>query len=384
MAEAIRLSPELPIDNRGKAEFVLDYMHRNLLRSYSFTQTRVDIMLTNGRYNCVSSAVLYMILCKSLGLETSGVMTRDHAFIIVHIDGEDIDVETTNRNGFEPGRRREFLDDFGRLTGFAYVPPGNYRDRQTINTIELLSLILRNRIAELEGRNRFAEAVPLAVDRTALLMGETSQAHDVFDANSESQSTFFEDPYQNLLDRLLNYGNSLLIARQEEDALNWAALASARYPAEMRWLDFRRTGIDTTLANSTNRIRTVQDGENTIAAIEEARRNQQISEARANEFLTSAIQRTASILSAPPNRDWLAAIKFIEEKIARFGSNRDLERTLSDYRSNRAADFHNRFATAWNRRNYDEAERILNEGLAEFPNDRRLLANRETVNRQRQ
>ena len=140
MAEAIRLSPGLPADNRGKAEFILDYMHRNLLRSYSFTQTRVDIMLTNGRFNCVSSAALYTILCKSLGLQTSGVMTIDHAFVIVHIDSEDIDVETTNRNGFDPGRRREFHDEFGRLTGFAYVPPGSYRDRQTISTIELISL----------------------------------------------------------------------------------------------------------------------------------------------------------------------------------------------------------------------------------------------------
>jgi hypothetical protein len=48
-------------------------------------------------------------------------------------------------------------------------------------------------------------------------------------------------------------------------------------------------------------------------------------------------------------------------------------------KSGHATDYHNRFATAWNRRNYDEAERILNEGLAKFPDDRQLLSNKETI-----
>jgi hypothetical protein len=49
----------------------------------------------------------------------------------------------------------------------------------------------------------------------------------------------------------------------------------------------------------------------------------------------------------------------------------------------RAIDFHNRFAAAWNRRDFDTAERILNEGLIEFPDDPQLLQNLETINRNR-
>ena len=52
--------------------------------------------------------------------------------------------------------------------------------------------------------------------------------------------------------------------------------------------------------------------------------------------------------------------------------------------ANRVSDFHNRFAAAWNRRNYDEARRILDEGLAEFPGDRQLLSDREIADRYRQ
>jgi hypothetical protein len=73
----------------------------------------------------------------------------------------------------------------------------------------------------------------------------------------------------------------------------------------------------------------------------------------------------------------------MESAIARYGSNRELEQALRTYRDNLAADYHNRFASAWNRRNFDEARRILNEGLAEFPDNRQLLSDRDIVDRQR-
>lgn len=417
IAEAIRTSPQLPSGDRERAEFVLEFMHRNLLRVYSLHQTRVDTMLTNGRFNCVSSSALYMILAKSIGLNLSGVMTRDHAFVMIHIDGENIDVETTNIHGFDPGNRREFHDAFGRITGFVYVPPLNYRDRQTIAPIELVSLILTNRIAELESRNRFAEAIPLAIDRAALLNGSSLTAS----GNVNSPASIFPDPYMVVLDRLFNYGAFLLRSRREEESLRWAAYTLAVFPYEDRWSELNLAAvnnrinrfvqanqiteakaflenhknvlspadhtnletmlIDTGLLSRANRIRSAADGDSVAAAIEEARINQSISDARANELLTFTIQRTASILSAAPGRDWVAAINYIEGAIERFGSNRELERILQNYRNNRAVDFHNRFAAAWNRRNFDEAIRILDEGLSYFPDDRQLLRNRETVER---
>jgi hypothetical protein len=98
-------------------------------------------------------------------------------------------------------------------------------------------------------------------------------------------------------------------------------------------------------------------------------------------MLTFAVRKTTTVLTANPGRDWLVAIHYIENALARFGPNRELEQTLQTYRTNRATDFHNRFATAWNRRNFDEARRILDEGLAEFPADRQLLNDMETMNK---
>ena len=422
---ALNNSPELPDSDREKAEFILTYMHRNFLRTYMLYQTRIDTIFTNGSYNCVSSAALYIILCESAGIRTSGVMTREHAFVIVHIDGQDIDVETTNRYGFEPGNRREFHDQFGRLTGFSYVPAQNYRARQTITKIELISLILNNRIGDVERRNNFSDAVPLAVDRAALLLGNSLSVS----AEAYSSEYLFADPRKDLMDRLINYGAALLRTNREEDGLRWAVLASSVYPDTERWQDFLLTAannriarfirerkqtdarnflennkihltetiydqldkivIDAELLNRANHIANAAEGNTILADIEHARDNGKMNDGRASELITFTIQKTAAVLCAAPTagssggRDWRAAIRYIENAISVYGINRELEQNLRTYRGNLATDYHNRFAAEWNRRNYDEAERILNEGLEEFPDNRQLLNNRQTVNRHR-
>jgi len=419
--ETLNNSPAQPELAKEKAEFILGFMHKNFLKSYSLNQTRIGTLLSNGRFNCVSSAVLYMILCGSAGLYANGVITKDHAFMTLHIGESDIDVETTNPYGFDPGNRKEFSDQFGKVTGFAYVPARNYRDRQTIGQIELISLIMNNRIAELTSRGNYAEAVPVAIDRAALLMGNLSAVGP--DAAKKSYGPIFENPFKNFMDQLFNYGANLLKAGREKDCLAWAAAASSTYPDESRWQEFILAAannhimryikagkitdaknfledqktlinpanyaqletivIDAELLDNVNKIRTAADGDAVVNAIDQARSSGRITEKRAAEMLTFAVQKTTSVLTAAPARDWRAAVAYIEAVLARFGANRELEQALKTYRGNIAADFHNRFAAAWNKKNYDEAESILNEGLAEFPDDRQLLSDRATIAKNR-
>ena len=408
-------SLELPPAGREKAEFILQYLH-TILRTYSLYQTRVDTVFTNGVYNCVSSAVLYMILCESAGIRTSAVITKEHAFIMVHIDGQNIDVETTNRYGFDPGNRKEFHDHFGRLTGFSYVPAQNYRDRQTINHLELISLILNNRIADFERRNNYFDAVPLAIDRAVLLLGESMSV-----INEYYFTDLFKDPRKDLIDRLINYGATLLRANREEDGLRWAIAASSKYRNDNRWQEFILASInnritryirerkiddarvflesnrnlltnanllqldtvvtDSELLNRANQSTTAAEGDAVINDIFAAQNSGIMSERRASELLTLAIQRTAASLCASPGRNWRAAIIYLEASLVKIGANRVIEQALQTYRSNLAAEYHNRFAAEWNKRNFDEAERILNEALQEFPTNRQLPANRDIVNR---
>jgi len=416
---ALNSSADLPSSGKERAEFVLDFMHKNYLKSYSLNQTRIDTVFSNGVFNCVSSAVLFVILCESAGIRTSGVITKEHAFVIVHINNQDFDVETTNRFGFDPGNKKEFHDSSGKITGFAYVPPQNYRDRQTISKIELISLILNNRIAEHEKRNRFADAVPISIDRAALLFGNSLAVN----YEAAAQDFIFIDPRRDLLDRLINFGSTLLKANKEEDAIRWAEIASSRYPENDRWQEYYFASInnrisrfvkdkkiieavnflesnkkhlseknyaqldtvliDADILNRANLIKTTDDGDAVNKLIEQAQGSGKIPKKRADELLTFSVQKTASVLGAAPARNWRAAIQYIETAVSKYGSNRELEQALKTYRGNLAAEYHNRFAAEWNKKNYDEAERILNEGLKEFPTDRQLLSNRDIVNRQK-
>ncbi|MCL2213887.1 MAG: hypothetical protein FWC06_01635 [Treponema sp.] len=416
-AAAVNNSNDLPASDRERAEYIFSYMHTNILRTYSYYQTRIDTIFTNGSYNCVSSAVLYMILCGAAGINTSGVITREHAFVTVHIDGQDIDVETTNRYGFDPGNRREFHDQFGRVTGFTYVTAQNYRDRQTISNIEMISLILNNRIADFERRGNFINAVPLAIDKATLLLGDTFTVS----ADAASVEHLFTDPRKDLTDRLLNYAGTFLRSNREEDGIIWALSVSSMYPSQDRWDTFLQAAvnnritrflretkitearnflnnnkthiteeeyagfdtviIETDLTNRAGRINSKAAGDSVINDTEQARKENRLSENRANELIIFAVLKTAAAVSAAPLRDWRGAIGYIENAVARFGTSRELEQSLNTYRNNLAADYHNRFASEWNKRNYEEAQLILNEGLKEFPNNRQLQSDKEIVNR---
>ncbi|MDR1420785.1 MAG: hypothetical protein LBI86_10455 [Treponema sp.] len=411
---AAELAADLPSGPRERGEYVLLFMHKKFLKSYSTLQTRVDTLLESGRYNCVSSAVLYLVLARSAGLAVRGVMTKDHAFVQVNTgqgtSGEEfVDVETTNPYGFDPGNRKEFHDGFGRLTGFAYVPPGNYRDRSSITPIELVSLVLSNRIADLENRNRFAEAVPLSASRTALLEGRQNPT-----ANS-----FFEDPRRDLVTRIFNFGASLLGAGREEDALRWAAFAGPLYPDDRRWQEFVNAAVnnrlvkfirqkriedardflagfvpvlseenyermdamvlEAELAEMAQAVTSADQAEGALAAIAAAEKRAVLPAERTAELRTFVVGKTAALLASPPARDWSAAIAFLEKAASSYGSNRQWEQAIESYRANYAAEYHNRFADAYNGRKFGEAQNIIEEGLSKFPGDRRLLADRQRL-----
>jgi hypothetical protein len=316
-----------PAEARDRGDYILSYMHRQFLRSYSARQSRLDTLLSNGRYNCVSSAVLYLILARSQGLDVRGVATADHAFVTLVRGDEAWDVETTNLYGFDPGNRREFQDQFGKLTGFAYVPARNYRNRIELSPLELISLIIHNHIADLERQGRYDLAVPLALNRASLLA----------ERENPVVSSFFADPRQDLRDRLLNYGASLLNAGKEEEGLRWALYAGPAFSAadghnDPRWQNYLNMLVSNRVAKF----------------------------GRARQFTAA--------------RDFLAEWESWVDP----AENRRLEAMVDNWL---VTDFHNRFAAAFNRRDYSLAQGILDQALGEFPGDRRLLSDQNSLER---
>jgi hypothetical protein len=360
-------------DAKAQGDYILSYMHRKFLRSYSTRQSRLDTLLSNGRYNCVSSAVLYLILAKSQGLEARGVATRDHAFVTVTQGDEFWDVETTNLYGFDPGNRREFHDQFGKLTGFAYVPARNYRDRIGLSPLELISLIIHNHIADLEQQGRYDRAVPLALSRVSLLAERRTPA----------VSDFFADPGQDLRERILNYGASLLNAGREEEGLRWAVYAGPSFAGaggqdDPRWQNY----INLLVSNRTVKLCRAGRFDEAHGFLADNRSLIDSSEYRTLETMITDAELTTLANGVKQAADAVSAMARLDEAESAGLLPVSRARELRDHLSLwLVTDFHNRFAAAFNRRDYSLARTILDEGLAKFPDNRQLLGDSGTLER---
>ncbi len=379
-----------------KGEQVLGFLHDRYLVRYSEPQTRVDVLLSEGTHNCVSSAVVYMILARAVGLSAKGVSTPDHAFCAVATAGRHVDVETTTRYGFDPGRKKEFTDAFGNTTGFSYVAPGNYALRDDMSDKELLGLILQNRISVLEKRDDFARAAALAVDRYAFLGGGEKARSD-------------------LVKELINYAASLNATSRYQDALAFidrvraehgghpeftriaqvlvhnrtVELSNAGFLEEARSLILERRDTGDLSASDAATLRTTvgeqylstvvrrMPFEDAVRLVEEMHTDEEISEPRRRDFLVFLYGTEAERQGR--SRDFLGALSIIQEAISTVGPDARLLRAADAHERNYEALMHNRFADRFNRKDYTGAAEVLREALRELPDSRRLREDQDLL-----
>jgi len=200
-----RLAGEQDLYRKGKR--LLTLLHRRTLSGYSENQSKMDVLLEDGVYNCVSSGVLYMVMASGLGLEVQGVIVPDHAFVSVMTAEGRVDVETTTEYGFDPGAVRNFNDTFMEMTGFRYLPPSDYEKREIIGKKQFVGLIYQNRIAMLQRKGDHRTAAALAVD------------HYILDPGSR----------EDLAGLLLNYINVLAGTKRYTEALTIIEQAEKRF-----------------------------------------------------------------------------------------------------------------------------------------------------------
>ncbi|MDR2149569.1 MAG: hypothetical protein LBO67_01850 [Spirochaetaceae bacterium] len=404
---------DIPADSALRGEYLLSYLYKTILRSYSERQTKIETALRTGDYNCVSSAVLYSIFAHAAGLDVRAAITQDHAFVTLNVGTAEnpklIDIETTNKYGFNPGSNKEFHDSFGR-TGFVYTAPGNYTARASISSFELVSLILTNRMADLD--TRIFETLPLAANRAILLSQRDNPVN----------SPLFVDPQADFYERLLYVAqihgaagkldqmlpwvqHALLLAQQmrgeaatdtqwEERVymaldtllsvlLNNQQIAQARqtllnnreavnrshYAAlDAKVLDAERWLVERDLIGQLNAVRTQSDAEAALKALNEAAPF--FEERRITELRNMLLVNEAYLVMQ--EKGLREAIAFAESALAHYGRNQILEQNLQAYRSNRVAELHNRFADLWNSGNRSAASAFIQEALREFPTNRQL------------
>jgi tetratricopeptide (TPR) repeat protein len=142
----------------ARGEKLLRFLHAGpMARGYSLHQSSLAVLLDTGKFNCVSSAVLYNVLARRLGLDVRAIEIPGHVFSILYDGDRAADVETTTREGFNPARTlREKLAAEG---GTAYIPEKHKKLRREVGDWGLVALLYYNRGVERSLARQFPEAV---------------------------------------------------------------------------------------------------------------------------------------------------------------------------------------------------------------------------------
>jgi hypothetical protein len=421
-----------PGDASSLAEELLGALHAGILLRYEVDATSLTDILDRGRFNCVSSAVLYLLGLERLGLAGGGVRTADHAFCFVSLpDGRSVDVETTNPYGYDPGTRKEFTDSFGSLTGYSYVPPGAYARRTSIGQRALVGLILSNRSAIVERRGDYRASLGLGValdalqadadsraflfDRINNLVASLVQKRDYAAAEGaaaaaitalgadprllELRNTAAYDRVLGIYDagrylESLDAAASLAAAgRNSPELASLAEAALGRLLAERikagdpagarRLLEARRellgaAALGRLSAGLVDAELVAAAGTMEPAAFAEAADRAlaagEIGAARRRELVVYAYGNAATRLAA--RREWLAAAALAAEGSSRAGGEASLARAAEGFRGNFVAEAHNLFARLYNAGDYRGALAAAEAGLALLPGNPTLSADR--------
>ncbi len=143
-----------------RGERLLKYLHsKPLAAGYVAQQTDLSTLLETGHYNCVSSATIYNILGRRIGLDVRAVEVPDHAFSILYHGSQHADVEVTTVQGFKPSRDPKALETFRQQTGFRYIPDRHPEQRREIRETGLISIIYYNHGVMHSEQKEYGEAL---------------------------------------------------------------------------------------------------------------------------------------------------------------------------------------------------------------------------------
>jgi hypothetical protein len=136
------------------------------LGSYELNQSRVTGIFDGGRYNCISSAMLFTVLARAFGLPVRGVVVPTHAFVEMGAPGGKIlEVETTSDKGFDWVHDARFYRDgaaqWSSQRGLRPVTLDDYEKRQILEPYRFMARGMQNQMVYERGdqdRGRLAEA----------------------------------------------------------------------------------------------------------------------------------------------------------------------------------------------------------------------------------
>ncbi|NNM54138.1 MAG: hypothetical protein HKM05_05385 [Spirochaetales bacterium] len=366
---------------------LLKTLHQEFLHRYSTEQTRLDVLLKTGDYNCVSSALVYLILGRRLGLTVEAVEVPSHAFCRVEV-GSWVDVETTTAQGWDPGTKKAFHDEFGHVTGYSYVPPGDYTQRRNLDARGLLGLVLQNRCSLLQKQGQFQQAIPLALDRwefdrseASRTMLETVYKDAVAVLNNQKNfqqglvlvKTLFSltgltPTVQNLAYALVANQVQLWSAQQEYQTAQQLIQAWAQQKI------LRQTEASSLLKTLTEnelvKVLPQLTPEQAQAKLDQAANQGYVTDNQKNQFLAWIYSSaTEKILKEKGYPAGVAYLKQLPPEVQQLPELQELYHQLTQAW---AATIHNQFAHLWNAGQHEQAKKVLQEGLNDLPTSQLL------------
>ena len=391
---------DLEDEERGRA--ILKYLYQNYLKAYSLNQTKIDVALETGFYNCVSSAVLYMVAAKAAELDVRGQSTTQHAFCSIYVTDEKsgkpkrIDVETTNPYGFNPGSKEE-IEHENQIKKYYVVPKKYYSNRQEVSDGVFAGLIAGNLCAEYITTKDYIKAVPLGAARWDAVKNEPAKSvasvrnsFDILAANyvnflPPSAASYFStlNWFSSFIDRWgtneflqKNLDSSiinLLVLCFQEKNYPLACEAYEKYKAKLSPSQITKSEeiiTDTIIISAIDGLTPKQKVEeiNRLLSSEElanpARQN------RAQLHLESYwLERLNELMNF---RDFELGYTNAINALNQLPKSTKIKAMQNGFYNNLIATIHNNFAKQANAGNFETARKVLEEGLQKFPNDKSL------------
>lgn len=389
-------------EERGRA--ILKLLYRDYLAAYSLNQTKIDVAMDKGFYNCVSSAVLYMAAAKAAELDVRGQRTTQHVFCSIYVpvtDGKPgqlkkIDVETTNPYGFNPGSKEE-IEHESQIRKYYVVPKKYYSNRIEVSDGVFTGLIAGNLCSEYIKSENYRKAVPLGAARWEAVRNENPKTvasvrneFDILAANYVNLIPANATVYSSTLDWFSTFidrwGNTAFLQKNLDSSfINLLVLCNKEqnYPLAKSTYEKYKDKVsqqqltkseeiitDIIILSATNDISMEEKIVETNRLLTTKDLSNPVRQKRAQLHLESFwLDKLNSLMNS---REYEEGYRAAALALNQLPKSTKIKAMQNNFYNNSIAIIHNNFARQANGGKFDEAQSILETGLEKFPGDKSL------------
>jgi regulator of sirC expression with transglutaminase-like and TPR domain len=120
----------------------------NELSGYVFEQSRFTELLRTQKYNCISSAMLCLVIFRYFDLDIQGVMLPSHVFLQLNTpDNSSVEIETTTKTGFDYKHDEEYFkkaSNWAKSRNLLPITKTDYEHRLLVSPFELVCSNMNN------------------------------------------------------------------------------------------------------------------------------------------------------------------------------------------------------------------------------------------------